>query len=155
MFQIQKLNIKKTVAEIIDNGIEKENLILLKFSYADSKSKLRWEHSREFEYKNQMYDIVEVEYTEDSIIYWCWHDKEETEINNQLRTMAKIVLPNNIKDDHKDTKSQKNLGKNLYCNAFVKNKILLSNKRIHHLVYQFFYSSVCYTPLTPPPNKTA
>lgn len=154
-YQIQKISIKKTISEYIDNGIEKEKLVLLKFTYADSETKLRWEHSKEFEYNNQMYDVVEIEYKNDSVYYLCWHDKEETAINNQIRKMAKFVLPNNIKDDHKDTKSQKNLGKNLYCNASVKDKILLSNTTINYLVYPFFYSSVCYTPLTPPPNKTA
>lgn len=47
-------------------------------------SELNWEHSKEFEFHNQMYDVVESETHGDSIFYWCWWDHEETTLNKEL-----------------------------------------------------------------------
>lgn len=149
-FQVQKFHIKKQVKEKIEKGIDKEKLVLLKFTYNESKTKLRWEHSKEFEYKHQMYDIVDIEYKEDSIYYWCWHDKEETEINNQINHIAKNLLPN--QNHTNQFKAKKNLSKNLYCESFIKKEVLLNTLDINLIYFHKIYSSQFYSPLTPPPK---
>lgn len=65
-------------------GVDKDELVLFKFTDAEKENDLRWEHSKEFEYKNEMYDIVETEFKGDTTYYWCWWDYEETKLNKQL-----------------------------------------------------------------------
>lgn len=38
----------------------------------------------EFEFNNQMYDIVDKVISKDSVQYWCWWDFKETKLNKQL-----------------------------------------------------------------------
>ncbi|MFH1049421.1 MAG: hypothetical protein V1779_00660 [bacterium] len=40
-------------------GLDKDELVLLKFTEEELVLKLRWEHSKEFEYHYQMNDIVD------------------------------------------------------------------------------------------------
>ncbi len=55
-------------------------MVRLKFSKTEITTKLNWKHSKEFEFNNQMYDVVDKVVTRDSIRYWCWWDFKETEI---------------------------------------------------------------------------
>src|SRR3972149_494693 len=85
--QFQKSLVRKEVKERMVAGLTKEELVLLKFTRAQSETELLWEHSREFEYKNAMYDVVETEVRGDSIFYWCWWDREESELNRRLENL--------------------------------------------------------------------
>lgn len=76
-------------------GIEKEELVLLKFKTGEEKTQLRWEHSKEFEYKGQMYDVVLREEIGDSSYYHCWWDAEETALNQQLTDLTQLALNSN------------------------------------------------------------
>jgi len=151
-YQIQKIYIKKQVTEHIERGIDEESLVLLRFSYAELKSKLRWEHSKEFEYNQQMYDIVRAEYGKDSVSFWCWHDKEETRINQKINHIAKLVFPNNTKENKYNRTSNTDFLKNLYyssdnCTLYIYN--------FYKLTFNFpdiNYCSIVFSPLTPPPK---
>lgn len=70
-------------------GMSKERLVRLAFTKGQVDTLLRWEHAREFEFQNQMYDVLERKEHEDSIIYWCWWDQEETLLNRHLDDFAK------------------------------------------------------------------
>ena len=151
-FQVQKLHIQKQVKEQIEKGIDKDQLVLLKFTYAESETKLRWEHPKEFEYKQQMYDIVEVEYKDDSVYYWCWHDKEETRINNQIRQIAQVIIPANSKDKNPQIQCKKH-SRNLYCETITKKVIHQNLIKIKFLMIDDIYSSLSFSPLIPPPKQ--
>ena len=73
-------------------GMNKEHLVLLTFSLAETETVLSWHHSREFEFEGEMFDIVETEIFGDSVFYWCWHDKEETGINRQIDDLVANAL---------------------------------------------------------------
>lgn len=81
---MEKYRIRKEVKRQIIAGIDKNELVLLTFSRAAINTDLRWEHAREFEYRGEMYDIVETNETGDSISYWCWWDHRETALNKSL-----------------------------------------------------------------------
>ena len=55
-------------------GIDKSELVLFKFSKEETTTKLNWKHAKEFEFNQQMYDVVEKQVSKDSIHYWCWWD---------------------------------------------------------------------------------
>ena len=81
---------KKEIEDHIAAGISKSDLVLLIFSTEETRTLLRWEHSREFEYKRQMYDIVETKSLGDTVYYWCRWDQKETKLNEQLRELATV-----------------------------------------------------------------
>ncbi|MEZ4932225.1 MAG: hypothetical protein R2788_08920 [Saprospiraceae bacterium] len=85
---IRKSAIRQTVKKRILAGVERNELVQLTFAIKDLEVLLKWEHSREFEYRDEMYDLVESETCGDSIRYWCIHDRAETEINRHLDSLT-------------------------------------------------------------------
>lgn len=93
-FKVYKKQVKREVKRKIIAGINKEELVRLKFSEVEKQTKLRWEHSREFEYGGEMYDIVLSEVKGDTTYYWCWRDDEETKLNEQLSELLAVAMNN-------------------------------------------------------------
>lgn len=81
---IEKQNIRKEVKKMIIAGMSKNDLVMLEFSIEETATLLNWKHSREFEYRGQMYDVVKHYETSDSITYYCWKDDKESEINKKI-----------------------------------------------------------------------
>lgn len=90
-----KLSVKKQIKKNIIAGIKKDDLVLLIFSQFEINTLLKWKHSKEFEYKHQLYDIVSFETKNDSTYYWCWLDNDETELNKKLNFLTLFALGNN------------------------------------------------------------
>lgn len=59
-------------------------LVKLTFALGDVRERLDWEHSREFRYHGEMYDVARTEETTDSITYWCHHDVKETSLRREI-----------------------------------------------------------------------
>lgn len=148
----QKTIIRKQIKRNIIAGIDKDELVLLAFTIQETKTKLKWEHSKEFEYNNQMYDIVVSVNTGDSIYYWCWWDNEETVLNKQLKGVLKIALGHN----------EQNKEKRSHLNHFLKN-LFNGNTLVQTLTPNWVYiqlytdkgvifSSLAHAPPTPPPQ---
>lgn len=83
---------KHSVKERMIEGINKNELVQFRFTKTDLKTKLDWKHPREFEYNDRMYDIVETETYGDTVIYWCWQDDKETQLNRQIGHLVTKVL---------------------------------------------------------------
>lgn len=81
---MEKHLVRKSIKRKIISGIDKSELVALTFHKNEINTTLKWKHSKEFEYKGQMYDIVETSIGSDSIQYWCWWDFEETQLNKKL-----------------------------------------------------------------------
>lgn len=88
----EKVIVKNEVRRHIVSGIDEKGLVLLEFSKMETESLLRWEHSREFEYNGQMYDIVESWVQGDTVYYRCLWDRAETKLNCRLRELAVRAL---------------------------------------------------------------
>ncbi len=86
--RFEKYRIKKEVKKRMLACLPDSNLVFFKFSNYDSKTMLRWEHAREFEYHGEMFDVVKQTVQNDSILLWCWHDHAETKLNRQLRQLV-------------------------------------------------------------------
>lgn len=102
--KFEKKQVKREIKKKIIAGLDKSELVLVKVSEQESKTALNWHHSREFEYKGQMYDVVEVRQIGDSIHYLCWWDKAETQLNRQLNQLVAKALGNN--PQHKETQNR-------------------------------------------------
>jgi hypothetical protein len=89
--------LKKEIARHITQGIDSDQLVVLRFSKEDAGTLLRWEQSGEFEYKGQMYDVVEAWTVGGTLFYRCYRDREETKLNNRLKEFSERVLEGPLK----------------------------------------------------------
>ena len=96
---IQKKSVQREIKWSIAEGLPKSELTKLSFSSHNVDSLVTWKHSKEFEYKGEMFDIVQKELKGDSIHYWCWWDKEETLLNRKIEKLAYLALSGNEKSN--------------------------------------------------------
>jgi hypothetical protein len=82
--QYQISNVKNEVRFKMTKGIDKDELVVMKFTKAESQTIIRWAHPGEMEYNNQMYDIVDTKITVDTVYYWCWRDVDETRLRREF-----------------------------------------------------------------------
>lgn len=148
----QKYEIKGEVRKMISNGIEEEELVLLKFTKEESETKLKWEHAREFSYKQKMYDIVESQIVGDSVFYLCWKDQKETNVNNNLKMIANKFF--NCKSQQDQKKDQiNNFYKSLYCQQNIIKDNTLTELQINKLsAYFLLIQTQAFSPPSPPPK---
>jgi hypothetical protein len=133
-------------------GIDLDELELLKFTKQESGNKLKWEHSKEFEYNQQMYDVVKMELIGDSIYYWCWMDYEETKLNRQLAELVKNVLNANPEKKEKQERLY-SFYKLLYCfESFNWQSELSSIDNTQNTFYLNASYIYPFPPPTPPPQ---
>lgn len=97
----RKKAVKKEIKWKMIAGLDKKELVYFTFSKKDIETKLRWEHSKEFEYQHQMYDVVEKKTVNDSVRLWCWWDFEETKLNKQLQSLLTVAFQNDTKTTQK------------------------------------------------------
>ncbi|QGY45197.1 hypothetical protein GM418_16405 [Maribellus comscasis] len=151
--QQKKLVVKTQVkTQVLNKKKEGERKILLKFTLEETKTKLRWEHSGEFEYNEQMYDIIRTKTVGDSVYYWCWWDKEETELNRKLEKLAEF---DRAEENGKDKNHQSIVTfiPTPFCQEIQKiEEIFARNLKKINPDYFIFYSSFFLTPLEPPPK---
>ena len=132
--------------------IDRQELVYLSFSINDTKTKLRWEHSKEFEYQHQMYDIVESELKGDSVFYWCWWDHAETSLNKKLNDLVAGIMQKDPQHQQKQSRMM----------DFFRSLFLPVTKQLYDVCtepeqHDFFQSahqlfSHHFPPLTPPPK---
>ncbi len=150
-FHYQKKQIRREIKHQIIAGIDKQELVLLKFTEESAHQQLKWKHSKEFEYKGSMYDIVEKEVRNDTIYYWCWWDHKETALNKQLNKLLSDVMGQNPQKKEKESQVNK-----FYASLFCSQQdhwqpLLEANERpsfdSQHPLF-FIYTS----PPVPPPE---
>ncbi|CAM3293554.1 hypothetical protein AEQU2_00479 [Aequorivita lipolytica] len=137
-------------------GMDREELVLLKFSKEETQTKLRWEHSKEFEYDGQMYDVVSKEIKGDSIFYRCWWDHEETKLNKKLQKLVASAFDN----DENKQRNQKQLNvffQSFFCVSLFDWQASLSEipvKNCNNTNYLNNFSPIQKSPPTPPPRHS-
>lgn len=99
--QFQKMEARKQAKAHILRGLDRSQLCHFQFSPAENQA-LEWEGDDEFEWRGNMYDVVEVEIHNGQIHYWCWLDDAETEVERQLERWIASVTG----QDHKHNSTQ-------------------------------------------------
>ena len=154
--QFEKTALRREIKWKMIAGIDPEELVLLKFTKEEIQTKLRWEHSKEFEYNGQMYDIVSKEIKGDSIFYRCWWDHEETKLNKNL---TKLVA-NAFNQDKENGETQKGLY--FYLRSFFSPPVFDWQAATFHtleVVYEDsmhpnIFNAIGISPPTPPPKAS-
>lgn len=146
--------IKKEVKQQMIAGLDDKELIILKFKISNTKSNLKWKHSKEFEYEGEMYDVVKSIVKGDTILYTCWWDNKETKLNKQLAHLIGDIIGNNPqnKENQKRLVSfyQKLFHQNT-PNIFGIHRINTTN--LHCSFNNIIYSLSATAPPVPPPEK--
>lgn len=152
ILKIQKKQIRKEVKWKMIAGIDKKELVLLKFTENEKQSRLRWKHSKEFEFEGQMYDITDSKVAGDTTYYWCWWDYEETKLNKKLNDVVQLALGNNP-DRQENHKRIQKFFKSLYFSELDNRKASIYNVAVHlYSERPDFYKSMTSSPLIPPPK---
>ena len=115
--QQRRKDVRREVKHQIIAGLERSELVLLTFT-PEQHSKLKWKHSKEFEFKGEMYDVVETEVVDGITQYWCWSDDEETVLNKQLFELTNIALGLDPIQQQNGT-NFKHFTKTLFYEAFI------------------------------------
>lgn len=127
---MQLKKVKKSVKKTITEHIDKNLLVRLSFN-KNEITKLKWEHTKEFEHKSEMYDIVHKEIKSDSIIYWCWLDNEETQLEKSLN----ILIAKTIGENENDIPT-KDIIKQLIKKTYI-NQTVFVNPNSSQVVYDY------------------
>lgn len=148
----QQYQTKKAVKNKLKHSISKDQLVRLAFT-KQAEQELYWEHSKEFEYRGEMYDVVTTEHHGDSTVYLCWWDNEETELNQELAELVEDVLDTNT-ERSKQKKKLLNFLKTLYhspINGFAVTQVVVVD--LHHTnIYFVNYYNIQNAPPSPPPK---
>lgn len=137
------------------HSLPREELVLLAFTETDSKRCLRWEHSREFEYNGQMYDVAESWKEGDTLFYRCWWDHAETKLNRGLADILGRLLRS---DPARQERQQKldNFSKSLFCETETNEGFLIQPRKADYPSCKpSQLLSPYYSPPDHPPKKVA
>lgn len=150
--KMERKAIRKAIKHKIIEGIDKEELVLLVFHKEEVNQKVKWKHSKEFQYKAEMYDIVETEFINDSVYYWVWWDKEETALNKKV---ASLVRQNFAQNPYQNNKNEviTHFFKTLYFSSptvLINPKLTLQLSHLTHYLADFSFGQ--QSPPTPPPQ---
>lgn len=152
ILQNQKKQVRREVKKQLIEEVGKEQLVLLVFSEKDQLTQLKWEHSKEFEYKGQMYDVVDKKIKGDTTFYWCWWDHAETHLNKQLKALVVNVWDNHPKNQENKNRLE-NLFKHLYFPTEREQKIQIAVfENDLFTCYINAYQSLIQSPIPHPPQ---
>lgn len=153
LLHYQKQKVRKEVKELIFPNLKKEDMLMLSFSLVEAEKHISWHHSREFEYRDEMYDVIKKEYRKDSVIFWCYHDRKETDLKKRLDELSAQSLTN---DPQKKEQQQRinNLLKIQYlsCNCSW-NPFHGFSLPASYPEYIVTYQSILFSPPKPPPRS--
>ncbi len=135
-------------------GIDREELVLLKFTEEEKQTQLNWKHSKEFEYRGQMYDIVETSIIGDTIYYLVWWDHEETKLNRQLDELVHFALRNSPKNQENQKRLQEFFNTLYFIENKIKESVAFTEAKNKCHFGQKTYYSISHSPPVPPPEKS-
>lgn len=150
--QYQKILIRKEVKQKIGKSSKREAFILLKFTKEGMEADLHWKDPKEFEFRDQMYDVIEREQHGDTIYFWCWRDHEETRLSRELKLLFAHASDHDAQNNEQRAHLTSFLKLFYYSNSF-EWKICprnVSQKRGHY--YCATFQPVTLTPPEPPPE---
>lgn len=134
-------------------GIDKKELVFFEFSTPEIDTKLHWEHAKEFQYNNQMYDVVEKKRVNGKTQLWCWLDSQETILNQKLQKLFTAVFSHDTKSKDKECKVI-SFYKTLYFYVAFDWKPFVVLKKVIQLPFKnTIYNSLFNFILVPPPKN--
>jgi hypothetical protein len=151
-FRYNKNKIRKEIAGKIHSGPDKKDLVLLKFAEEEAETKLNWKHADEFEFKGQMYDIVEKDQEGDTTWYYCFKDDTETRLNREKDSLLASAIGRDPRQKSQTDRLTDFLKTVYQQDVFSWTPHAASTTVFHFSFLIFNYSSLSFPPLSPPPK---
>jgi hypothetical protein len=151
-FELRKSFIRNEVENKILSGLSQKEIMTLKFSLAETKTRLNWKHAREFEFEGQMFDIMDINLVGDTVIVSCFLDQKETRLKIQKeKIIAKALGHDPLGKNHSEKiKNFFNSGFHLvlfdWKPADLSSKIVPVANPVSH------FCSIALSPAAPPPK---
>ena len=152
LIRYEKYIVRKEIKKAIVAGIDKNELVFLRFSKEEVETELKWEHSKEFEYLDEMYDVVESQIRGDSIYYWCWWDYKETKLNKQLDQLVKYATSSDRQSKERTEKLQNLVTLFYFDKTFTLYDFNINESKNIFSRYSINYTTRSISPDTPPPR---
>lgn len=146
-----KKQIRKEVKRKIIADLDKNELVVLKFTVHELKIKLHWKHQYEFRFNGEMYDVVHRQVSGDTVIYWCWWDQDETQLGKYFRKTLAVAMGNDVQQKEKKCQLT-NFYKSLFFEQSAIYKIIVAELKTHLTGYSCYYYKLSYPPPLPPPR---
>lgn len=152
MLHLEKKAIRRLVKQEILEGFDEDDLVRLTFT-AEEANQLEWEHSKEFKYQHQFYDVVRTEIADGKVTYVCWLDKQETEVNKKLDHLIADVL-DGMPNQHEPTKVIHKLLNLLYSQDYPNIRFFIPTAPTLAIFVggDEDLMGLSFKPLVPPPN---
>lgn len=150
--KMEKRKVKRAIKARMIEGMNKSELVLLKFTEEDAANELEWEHAHEFEYNGQMYDVVEKQQQGDTTYYYCWWDHAETRLNKQLSELVANAMGQNPLNKDKQERLNNFLKSLYYSEKSGKNLPAQTSREISSNNIDSTYSTIFFSPPAPPPE---
>ncbi len=115
-YEVRLYRIRQEVKDRILQNIADEDLTILSFKRKDIYRLVKWEHDREFEYKDRMFDVVRSVENGDSITYYCWTDVKESTLHQNIEKLVDQVF-NQDPIEKRNNKLQLDYFKNVFFQA--------------------------------------
>lgn len=88
----EKRAARKEARQRILQGLKGEELQVLSFrKHSPALRLLDWQHEGEFKREGQLYDIVSIQESADSIHYTCYPDKKESQVDVRIGALCKLL----------------------------------------------------------------
>ncbi len=132
----------------IKNNINLQSILTLTFPLKDKPAGFVWiRKQKEFQYNNEMYDIVKTENSKDKITYYCLKDNDEKNLND----IFYILIEKNHTDNGKRKYNYKN---ELSKYTLSSNSLLLNanNPALQNVIVTYFYKRPFIKINLPPPK---
>jgi hypothetical protein len=150
---LKKMTVKSQVKHRMMASIDKSEFMMLRFTTETAADELEWEHSKEFEYKGEMYDVIQSSITTDSAIYWVWWDAEESQLNKELKALVDQTLTNSTNKSEQNLVAKFQFSQNYtvpdHCDSFI---YALNLPIIWSVGNQPFYQLLLTSTISPPPQ---
>lgn len=153
--EMEKVKAKHHAAIVIAGEKNPVEMVHLAFTEDQMKTDLRWEHDREFEYKDQMYDIISREVKGDTTYFYAYWDKLESLINHKLNELITLHLGGGT-DEKDESQLVVSLFKALYLHPNNQPvKVLKNTALLEFLEIKAIYDSALQGIDGPPPRIDA
>ncbi|HMI02678.1 MAG TPA: hypothetical protein VK541_09365 [Pedobacter sp.] len=101
VFKIRQITIHKTIQDLRETGVSKDQLVLLKIPLTIQKENKIFDRTEEneFKYNGNMYDIIRSEKHQNSTWFWCIWDVNETALEKNLREIGNKALGTDLDNE--------------------------------------------------------
>jgi hypothetical protein len=131
----------------------KLNIVFFKFSKEETNTLLQWEHDKEFEYRQEMYDVIESFTDGDSIVYKCIKDIKETDLKKKLSELYGGI-PQQSEKQSAGSRLLKHFFSHLFFEEFDQSICMLITKEYENISSPDKASVLFLSPPVPPPEAT-